>query len=328
MVSLLPMRFWSWGFALCAGLCAAVPAWAQAYPARPIRMVVPFPAGGSTDVIARALSVKLTELLGQPVIIDNRPGASGNIGSEMVARAAPDGYTILMGTVATQTINPLLFPKMTYDPVRELRPLNIVAISSQVLLVHPTLPARNVRELIALAKARPGELNSASASSGTTGHLGLELFKMMAGINILHVPYKGAGPAMTALISGEVQMLFDSITTCVPQIKAQRVRGIAVTHSKRSSLLPGVPTMSEGGVPGFETTGWWAILVPAAVDAGIASRLQDGVNQALGSTEMRERFTALGVEPYLTSRDELAAFVGREKDRWTKVIKSADIKVD
>ena len=291
-------------------------------------MIVPFPPGGSTDVIARSLSLKLSEVLGQPVVVDNRPGASGNIGSELVARSAPDGYTILMGTVATQTINPLLFPKMTYDPSRELKPLNVVAISSQVLLVHPTLAVRTVRDLIALAKARPGELNSASASNGTTGHLGLELFKMMAGVDIVHVPFKGAGPAMTALISGQVQMLFDSITTCVPQIKAGRVRGIAVSHSRRSPLLPNVPTMSEAGVPGFETTGWWAILVPTAVEAGIAFRLQDGVSQALNSSEMRERFASLGVEPYAASRDELTAFVAREKDRWTKVIKRADIKVD
>lgn len=300
---------------------------AAAYPSRPIRLIVPFPPGGSSDVVSRMLGVRLGGELGQPVIVDNRPGASGNLGSEIVARSAPDGHTLLMATVATLTINQSLYGKLNYDPVKELVPLSTVATAFQVLLAHPSLGVRSIAELVRAAKAKPGELMAGSASNGTTGHLSLELLKMLANIDVAHVPYKGAGPAQVALMGGQVHILFDSITTAVPHIRAARVQALGVTSAKRSALLPDVPSIGET-VPGFETTGWFAIVAPAGTPRDIQDRLVHSITTVLKDKEVASRIEGLGAEPMGLTGAELNRFVRGEREKWARVIRQANIKVD
>ncbi|MDB5921798.1 MAG: transporter [Betaproteobacteria bacterium] len=312
--------------AVLALACCATHA-ASAYPSRPIRLIVPFPPGGSTDVISRLLAERLAMDLGQAVIVDNRPGASGNLGSEIVARAAPDGHTLLMATVATLTINQSLYGKLKYDPARELAPLSTVATAFQVLLAHPSLGVRSVPELISAAKAKPGGVIAASASNGTTGHLSLELLKMLAKIDVTHVPYKGAGPAQVALLGGQVQILFDSVTTAVPHIRAARVRALGVTRAKRSALLPDVPSIGET-VPGFETTGWFAMVAPASTPRAIQDRLARSITTLLKDKEVISRIESLGAETMLVTGPELDRYVQSEREKWARVIRQANITVD
>src|SRR5664279_1265564 len=265
--------------------CIALGASAQGYPTRPIRLVVPFPAGGTTDILARAVSQKLTEAFGQAVVVDNRPGAAGNIGSDLVAKSTPDGYTLLMGTVGTHAINPSLYAKMPYDHIKDFVPVVLVAGVPNVLEVNTSVPVHSVNDLIKLAKDKPGQINFASSGAGTSIHLSGELFKTMAGVDMTHVPYKGSSPALTDLMGGQVQIMFDNLPSSLALIKAGKLRAIAVTSLKRSPALPDVPTISESGVPGFEASSWFGVLAPAGTPAPIVARINSEVNKWLQSPE-------------------------------------------
>ena len=303
-------------------------AWSQSYPARPVRIIVPFPAGGGADIFARLIGRKLGENLGQSFVVDNRAGASGIIGCEAVARSAPDGYTLLMGTTGTHTTNPAVFSKLPYDSIKDFAPVSLVAESPFVLLVHPSLPVKNVKELIQLAKSRPGELNYASSGLGSSSHLGFELFNSMAGIKAMHVPYKGLGPASADTIAGNITMTWDSITASGPLIKAKRLRALGIGSAKRSSLLPDVPTISESGLTGFELGSWYAFFAPAATPLETIRNLQREVVKAIAAPGMREQFAVLGAEPVGGTPEELAAVVQRDLVKWAKVAREAKVKAE
>ena len=313
---------------IVAGLALIAPAKAQDYPSKPIRLVVPFAAGGATDVLARLVGERLTATLGQQVVVDNRPGAGGNIGSDLVARAEPDGYTILMGAVGTHAINPSLYPKMPYDPVKDFAPVTLVASVPNVLVINPGVPANSVQELIDLAKAKPGELNFASSGNGTSIHLSGELFKAMTGTDIVHVPYKGSGPAVTDLLGGQVQMMFDNMPSSLPHVKAGKLRALGVTSAKRSPALPEVPTIAEAGVPGYDATSWFGILAPAGTPEPVVTRLQGAIVQALGEPEMRQRMADLGAEPVGDTPAEFGQFIAAEIAKWAKVVNDAGVKLE
>jgi len=311
-------------FALAAGAAAA-----QAnYPAKAIRYVVPFPAGGPLDIVARAIGQELTKAWNQPVIIDNRPGAGGNIGADLVAKAPADGYTILMGAVSTHAINVTLYSKLPYDPIRDFAPVTLITSVPNVLVVHPSLPVKTVKDLIALAKARPGQLNYASGSTGSAGHLAGELFDSMAGVQMTHIPYKGAAPAVIDLIAGHVSLMFDNLSSALPNIKAARVRAVAVTTLKRSPLLADLPTISESGLRGFDVSTWFGIFAPAGTQPDIVVKLNTEIVRILHTGEMRERLATLGAEPVGNKPDEFAAFIRTEIQKYAKVIKASGAKAD
>jgi tripartite-type tricarboxylate transporter receptor subunit TctC len=308
--------------------CIALGVFAQSYPNRPIRLVVPFPAAGTTDILARAAAQKLTESLGQAVVVDNRPGAGGNIGSDLVAKSAPDGYTLLMGTVGTHAINPSLYSKMPYDHVKDFVPVVLVAGVPNVLVVNPALPVNSVADLIKLAKDKPGTINFASSGSGTSIHLSGELFKTMAGVDMTHVPYKGSSPALTDLIGGQVQVMFDNLPSALPQIKGGKLRAIAVTSLKRAPALPDIPTISESGLPGFEASSWFGVLAPAGTPGTIVARINAEVNKWLQSADAREKLIAQGAEAAGGSPEQFAAHIRAETDKWAKVVRASGAKVD
>jgi len=308
--------------------CIATVASAQSYPNRTIRLVVPFPAAGTTDILARAAAQKLTEAFGQSVVVDNRPGAAGNIGSDLVAKSAPDGYTLLMGTVGTHAINPSLYSKMPYDHVKDFVPVVLVAGVPNVLVVNPALPVNSVADLIKLAKDKPGQINFASSGSGTSIHLSGELFRTMAGVDITHVPYKGSSPALIDLIGGQVQIMFDNLPSALPQIKAGKLRAIAVTSLKRAPVLPDVPTISESGLPGFEASSWFGVLAPAGTPAPIVARINAEVNKWLQSAEAREKLLSQGAEAAGGSPEQFANHIRAESEKWAKVVKASGAKVD
>ena len=308
--------------------CVTFVTLAQNYPSRPIRLVVPFPAAGTTDILARAAAQKLSEALGQAVVVDNRPGAGGNIGSDLVAKSAPDGYTLLMGTVGTHAINPSLYSKMPYDHVKDFVPVVLVAGVPNVLVVNPALPVNSVADLIKLAKEKPGTINFASSGSGTSIHLSGELFKTMAGVELTHVPYKGSSPALTDLIGGQVQIMFDNLPSALPQIKGGKLRAVAVTSSKRAPALPDVPTISESGLPGFEASSWFGVLAPAGTPAPIVARINAEVNKWLQSADAREKLLSQGAEAAGGSPEQFAAHIRAESDKWAKVVKASGAKVD
>jgi len=299
---------------------------APAWPTKPVRMIVPFPPGGSTDVVSRILGQRLAEGLGQTLVIDNRGGAGGNIGTDLAAKSAPDGYTILMGTV-TMSINPFLYPKMSHDVLRDLAPVSVVASAPQVLVVHPSFPAKTVKGIIDFAKAKPGAINFGSSGNGTSGHLGIEMMKAAAGIQVVHVPYKGAAPAMADLLAGQVQVMFETITTAIPQLKAGKIRGIAVAASKRSTLLPDLPPMTET-IPGLDTTSWYGLMVPAGTPKAVISRLHVETAKALALADVRERYAALGTEPVGNSPEEFDRYLRAEMAKWSKVIRQAGVKLE
>ncbi len=309
---------------LCATLaCAQAP-----YPNKPIRMVVPFPPGGPADVLARTLGGKLADALGQPLVIENRGGAGAAIGAKAVADAAPDGYTILLGTVSSHAINPILNPKLGYNPVRDFSAIGPVAATPFALVAHPSLPASNVRELIALAKAKPGTLAAGSAGNGTSNHLALELFKTLAGIDIIHIPYKGSAPALADVVSGQVPLMFDLVTTSAPLIRAGTLKALAVTSTARLNGLPAVPTMIEAGVAGFEVSAWFGLFAPAATPQPLVARLNAEVARVLQLPDVRERLAALGADPMAGSPEQFAAFVRDENQRWAGVVKASGMKID
>ena len=296
-----------------------------AYPNRPIRMLVGFAPGGGTDTTARALTPKLSERLGQQVIVDNRPGASGNIATEIVTKAPPDGYTILLGTIAALAINPTLFGNLPFDPQKDLAPVLRIADSTNILVVHPTVPAKSVKELIALAKTgKP--LNGGSSGVGGTGHLALELFNVTAGTKITHVPYKGGGPAMTDLLGGQIHLIFATAASAIGNVQAGKIRALAVSTAKRSKLTPDLPTVAEAGVPGFEANNWNGLVVPAKTPRPIIDRLHTEIVRALKSPDTQERMKGLGADPVGNTPEQYTAFMQEEIAKWAKVIKAAGIK--
>ena len=312
-----------------AALSATPFAGAQAtYPTKPIRIVVPFPAGGTTDILARAVAQRLSETLGQPAVVDNRPGAGGNIGAELVAKAPADGHTLLMGTVGTHAINASLYSKMPYDHVRDFAPIILVAGVPNVLVVHPSVPVGSVKELIAYAKANPGKLNFASSGSGTSIHLAGELFKTMAGVQMAHVPYKGSAPAVTDVLGGQVQLMFDNLPSALPHIKAGKLKALAVTSATRAAALPDVPTIAESGLAGFDATSWFGLLAPAGTPQPIIARLNNEVAKWLASTEAKEKMAGLGANTAGHSTDEFVRHIAAETSKWAKVVKESGAKVD
>ena len=306
----------------------AVTVSAQSYPTKPIRLVVPFPAGGTTDVLARAAAQKLTETLGQPVVVDNRPGAGGNIGAELVAKSPPDGYTLLMGTVGTHAINPSLYPKMPYDHVRDFVPVILVAGVPNVLVINPALPVNSVQELIAYAKANPGKLNFASSGNGTSIHLSGELFKTMAGVQITHVPYKGSAPALQDLVGGQVQLMFDNLPSALALIKGGRLKALAVTSKERAPALPDVPTMAESGLPGFEASSWFGLLAPAGTPQPVVAKLNAEIAKWLASPEAKEKLLAQGANAAGGTPEDFTRHIAAETAKWQKVVKESGAKVD
>ena len=316
-----------WLLGLVLALAAALAA-AQTYPTKPIRLVVPFPPGGATDILARDVAQKLTEAWGQSVIVDNRPGAGGNIGSELVAKSSPDGYTLEMGTVGTHAINASLYAKMPYDHVRDFTPVILVAGVPNVLVVNPALPANSVAELIAYAKANPGKLNFASSGNGTSIHLSGELFKVMAGVQITHIPYKGSAPALQDLLGGQVQMMFDNLPPSLPQIKAGKLRALGVTTLTRAPALPDVPTLSESGLPGFEASSWFGILAPAGTPAPIVAKLNAEIAKWLATPEAKEKLAKQGANAAGGTPDDFAKHIAAETAKWAKVVKDSGAKID
>ncbi len=319
--------------ALCAaglwlGLFAPA-ADAQGYPSRPIRLVVPYPPSGPLDIMARAIGQKLAEALGQPVLVDNKPGAGGNIGADLVAKSAADGYTLLMGAVATHAINPTLYPKIPYDPVKDFTPVALVAVVPNVLVVNPALPVTSVKELIELARARPGYLNFASGSTGSTGHLAGELFNALAGVQMVHIPYKGGAPAMADLLAGQVQLMFDNLANALPQVRGGKLRALAVTTAQRSAFAPDLPTLAEAGVAGFDLTTWFGIFLPGNAPRDIVSRLNGEVVRALNAPDMRDRLFKMGAEPPASNTPEqFSVFIRQEFDKYARVIKASGAKVE
>lgn len=290
-------------------------------------MIVAVPPGGPADTLARLVAPKLTEVLGRTVVIDNRPGANGNIAYEMTARAAPDGYTFT-AVAAGVVINPSLYRDVNYDPLKDFAPITLGITVPNILIVHPSVPAKSVKELIALAKAKPGTVTFASAGNGTSGHLALEVFRMTAGIDVIHVPYKGGGPALSEVVAGQVQALFSIALAATPQIKAGRVRPLAITSAKRSPVAPELPTVAETGLPGFEVIGWFGWLAPAATPKPIVNRLHTEIVHALKLPDVRERLLSQSTEPVGNSPQEFAAFMKSEHAKWAKAIRAANIKIE
>ena len=318
-------------FVAVAGAAAgAAPALAQgAYPNRPVRVIVPFAAGGTTDIFARLIGERLSTALGQQFIIENRGGAGGNIGADAVAKAAPDGYTLVMGTVGTHAINASLYAKMPYDPLTDFEPIAFAAGVPNLMVVNPkNVKATTVPAFIAEAKAAPKKFNMASSGNGTSIHLSGELFKQLAGVEMPHVPYRGSGPAINDLIGGQVEVMFDNLPSSIEQVKAGNLRALAVTSAARSPALPETPTLAESGLPGFEASSWFALFAPKGTPAEIADKLNAEVRKALDAPELRKRFTDLGGEIKPMSRSELMAYVRGEHAKWAGVVKSSGVKLE
>ncbi|EHP38397.1 hypothetical protein OR16_37460 [Cupriavidus basilensis OR16] len=325
--------------ATIASACLGTLAWqapahaADPYPSKPIRLVVPFPAGGTTDILARAVAAELSKLQGWNVVVDNRPGAGGNIGTDMVAKAAPDGYTLLMGTVGTHGINQSLYGKLPFDPVKDFAPITEVASVPNVLVVNPAFAQQNrinsVTDLIAYARANPGKLNMASSGNGTSIHLAGELFKTQTRTFMVHFPYKGSGPALTDLAGGTMQLMFDNLPSSMALIKSGKLKALAVTSAKPSPALPGVPTVADAArLPGFEASSWFGLLAPAGTPPEIVARVQQEVARGLATPAMREKMLAQGADPVGNTPVQFAAFIRAELTKWAKVVKDSGAKVD
>jgi len=308
-------------------LLAIGAAGAQTYPSKALRWIVTYPPGGPTDVVARAVGAKLSEAWRQQVVIDNRPGAGGIIGTELAAKAPPDGYTLLFGTSAGLCINPALSSKLPYDPVRDFAPITLVVINPQLLVTNIALPARSIKELIALAKGKPGQLNYASVGPGTPNHLGMELLKTMTGINLVHIPYKGTGPAITDLISGQVQLMFNSMPSVLSHVRTGKLRALAVGSANRSRAVPDVPTVAESGVPGFEYVTWYGLFAPARTPQDIVQKLNGALVNIVSDPEMSKWLISQGAEPAATTPPQLSRYMEEETRRWKKVIDAAHIKI-
>ena len=301
---------------------------AASYPVKPIRIVVPFPAGGTTDILARAVGNDMHKAWGQAVVVENRPGAGGNLGSDVVAKAAPDGYTLLVGAVSPQAINVTLYPKMPYDVMRDFAHITLIAAVPNLLEVHPSVPVKTVKELIDLARSKPGKLSYASSGNGTSIHLSAELFKTMAGVDMLHVPYKGSAPAVTDLLAGQVQLMFDNLPSSIAQVKAGKLRPIAVTTLKRSPALPDVPTIAESGLPGYDASSWFGMHAPAGTPKDIISKIHGVVTKSLQTPQMIERLSTQGAQPVGNTPEEFTEFLRVEIAKWAKVVKASGARVD
>jgi tripartite-type tricarboxylate transporter receptor subunit TctC len=306
---------------------AHLPVGAQGYPAKPIRMVVPWAPGGTTDILGRVIGQKMTENWGQPVLVENRGGAAGNIGSEAAARSPADGYTLLLGTMSTHAMNQFLYGKMTYDPVNDLAPISLIANVATVLVVPPSLPVKNVNELIALARSRPGQLNFASGGIGSFNQLCAELLKMTAKIDIVHVPYKGGGPAVADLLGGKVDLLFTGAPVTMPHIRSGKLKLLAVTDSQRSAALPETPTLGEF-LPGYEFNNWYGIMAPAGTPRQVIERLNAEVLRILDLADVRERFTGLGADPTPSTPEKFAAVMKADAEKWGKIIRDTGVRAD
>lgn len=313
-------------FGLAALAASAAVKAADNYPSKPLRMVITFPAGGPTDVVVRLVTQRLTDEWGHPVIIDNRGGAGGIVGTEVVAHAPPDGYTFLVGTAGGMTINPALHAKLSYDPFRDFAPVGMLVMNPQILIAHPSVPAKTVKELVQHAKERPGQLNFGSAGSGTATHLGLELLKLSTGMQAVHVPYKGGAPALTDLVGGQIQLLWLSIPSVLPHVKSGRLRALAVSTLKRSASAPEVPTVAESGYPGFEYANWNALFAPANTQQARIAKINARVVKALREPEIAQKLVVQGADPAPGTPAELGVYMRTDHERWKKVISSAGIK--
>lgn len=311
---------------IITALAAALPAAAQNYPTKPVRIVVVSTPGGSVDTLARAIAPRLAAKWNQQVLVDNRPGAGGAIAAELVAKSPPDGYTLMMGTIASLATNVSLYKSLPYDPVKDFAPITLVATQNLVLLVHPSIPSRSVKELVALAKKQPGKLTFASAGNGVGGHLSGELFKMLAQIDILHIPYKGVQPAMMDVVGGQVTMVFASIASGMAQVASKRLFPLAVTGAQRSPAAKELPTMIEAGIKGYESSTWYGLVAPAATPADLINRLNAEVVAGLKSPDLNERLTREGADPVGNSPAEFAKYMQSEIDKWRKVIRAAGVK--
>ena len=317
--------------ALCAQAAQAQPASTgsgQAYPNKPLRILVGFSPGGASDITTRILGQKLGEAFGQPVVTDNRAGASGAIAARIVAQSAPDGYTLLSGATSILALNPAMMAKPGYDSIKDFTPVSQTVSMPQVLVVHPSVKAGSLKELIALAKVRPGELNYSSSGSGSSSHLAIELLKFMTGINLVHVPFKGSGQSMPALLAGQVQLIFDPLPTSLPHVKMGKLRALAISTAKRSPAMPDLPTAAEAGVPGFESSLWYGLLLPADAASPLVDKLNKAVNDALRSPELGERFAALGAEPVGGTATVFRKTIAEEIIKWGRVIRSAGIRAE
>lgn len=315
-------------FAVLALAAISAASSAQGFPNKPIRLIVAFSAGGPTDVLARAIGQKLSETLGQQVAIDNRPGAGGNIGSEIVAKAPPDGYTLVMGIVGTHAINASLYRKMPYDAVKDFAPVILTASATITLVAHPSVPAKSIKELIVLAKSKPRQLNFASPGSGTPQHLAGELFKTMAGVDIVHIPYRGAAPAVIDLLGGQVSLAFVSLPAALPHVKAGKLTALGISASKRSAVAPDVPTIAESGLPGYEAENWYGVLAPAGTPREIVNKLNSEIVKVLRMPEVKERLHSQGFDTLSSTPEEFAAYIKSEIVKWAKVVKDSGAKVD
>jgi len=311
----------------CLAACAAS-AVRAAYPEKPVRLIMPFPAGGSGDFVARILAQRLSERMGQQFVVENRPGAAGTIGADAVAKARPDGYAILLGTISSHAINPALYPAIPYDPIGDFRAVSQVVFIPNVLVVNPAVPARSVRELVSLAKAKPGQLLYATAGYGTSHHLSAEMFKRMAGVDLVHTPFKGNAAALLDLVGGRVQVMFDNISNPLSQIAAGKLRALATTGPSRSTVLPDAPTMLEAGFPGYEVRSWFGLFVPKGTPQPIVERLSVETRQALLDPSVRERLVASGFDPIGSTPAEFGAFVQAELARWAHAVRELGIKIE
>ena len=315
--------------AACACMVLSAPGvHAQTWPTKPIRFISPFAPGGGADITSRVIAQKLHDALGQPVLVDNRGGAGGMIGVDLGAKASPDGYTLVLGTIGPIAINPSLYAKMPYDPIKDLVPVTLAADALNVLVVHPALPVKNVKELIALGKARPNELNFGSSGPGATDHLAGELFNMLTGTKMVHVPYKGGAPAMLDLMSGNVQIIFSTVSTAIGQIKGGKIRALGMTGTKRFLLMPELPTIAEAGVPQFAVNNWYGVFVPAGTPKEIIARLNTEIVKVLNLPDAKQRLLESGIEATPSTPEQFATYILAETRKWAKVVKDANIKVE
>ena len=315
-------------FAALAVACIPLVAAAQDYPVKPIRLIVPFGAGGTTDILARVVGDRLSERWGQQVLIDNRPGAGGNIAAELAARAAPDGYTIFLGSMGTQSMNVSIYSKLPFDPVNDFAPISLVSISANLLLVHPSIPATSVRDLIQLAKSKPDRLSYSTSGAGSFNHMSAELFNLMAGTKMVHIPYKSGAQTVTAVVSGEADLVFQTIPAALPLVEARRLKALAVCTLQRHPLFPQLPTANESGLPGFNISSWYGILAPAATPKATIATLNEALVQIIKSPATSKRLLELGVDPVSNTPEQFAALVRADIVKWAKVAKAANIKVN
>jgi tripartite-type tricarboxylate transporter receptor subunit TctC len=323
-----PVRILWIAVALAGGTLAVLPASAQTWPAKPIRLVVPFTPGGSTDILGRAVGQKLTEAFGQQVLVDNRPGAGGSIGAEAVAKSAPDGYTLLMGHIGTLAVNPSLYPKLGYDPVKGFAPVAWVARVPNVLVATNALPVKTVKDLVALAQSKPGSLNYGSGGNGSAAHIATEYFKLQTRTFLVHIPYRGTAPAVTDLIAGQLSLMFTGAPAVMPQVKAGQLRALAVSAAKRMEAFPDLPTVAESGFAGFEADQWYGVVAPAGTPAEVVAKLNAAINRALATPELRQRLSGEGAEAVVTTPQAFGTQIAREIERWRPVLKAGNVKAD